>query len=113
MVTVSAFEKRKNSQGEEFSVLILEGDLEIVNSKTTGKPYATVRKISIPCTFSEATAKKMIGKELRGDVERIECEAYEYTSKQTGEVITLTHQYTYNPNPSNNLQEVIVGAPAF
>jgi len=112
MVIVSAFETRQNSQGEDFSVLILEGDLEIVNSKTTGKQYAKVQRMSIPCTFSEQTAKRMMGKQLPGEIQRKECEAYEYISKQTGEVLTLTHSYAYNSNPSN-LAEVIVGAPAF
>lgn len=113
MVIVSAFETRQNSQGEDFSVIILEAEeLEIVTSQNTGKQYAKVQRMSIPCTFSEETAKRMMGKQLPGEIQRRECEAYEYTSKQTGEVLTLTHSYAYNSNPSN-LEEVIVGAPAF
>ena len=113
MVTVSSFEKRKNSQDEEFGVLILQGDLEIVLSKTTNKPYATIHQVSIPCTFDESTAKRMIGKHLKGEIQKVPCDEYDYTSKQTGEVVTLNHTYVYNPDPSN-LAEVVIGAvPAF
>jgi hypothetical protein len=112
MVTVTAFEQRKNAQGESFNVLILHGGLEIATSKNTGKMYATVRKVSIPCTFDEATAKQMLGIQLQGEIQRVECDSYEYASKQTGEVITLNHSFVYNPNPSN-LVEVVVGEPAF
>ena len=113
MVTVSSFEKRKNSQEEEFNVLILQGDLEIVTSKSTNKPYATVRKVSIPCTFDEGTAKRMIGKELKGEIQKVACDDYEYTMKQTGEVVTLNHNYVYNPDPSNLVEVVIDAVPAF
>jgi hypothetical protein len=112
MVTVSAVEQRKNSKDEVFPVLILTGDLEIVTSKTTGKPYATVRKMSIPCTFPEETAQKMIGKQLPGEIQRKESSPYEYTSRSTGEILTLTHTYSYNPNPSNLVEQVIDGSPA-
>ena len=33
--------------------------------------------------------------ELPGKVEKVECEAYEYVIKDTGEVITLTHRFEY------------------
>ena len=113
MVTVTAVESRQNSKGEAFAVLILTGDLQIVNSKTTGNPYATVHKISIPCTFDENVAKMMIGKQLSGEIQKAECEQYDYVSKTTGEVITLNHRFAYNPNPSNLVETVVEGAPAF
>ena len=113
MVTVNSFEQRKNAQGEPFLVLILTGDLEIVNSKTTGKPYATVHKISIPGTFDESVAKTMVGKQIKGEIQKTECEPYEYVSKTSGEVLTLTHTYTYNPNPNDLVQTVVEGSPAF
>jgi len=109
MVTITGSETRKNSKNEDFCVLILQGGLEIVTSKSTGKPYATVHKVSIPATFDEATAKSMIGKQLKGEIQKVEVEPYEYTLKETGEVVKLIHSYTYNPNPAN-LAEVIIGA---
>lgn len=112
MVTISGVEQRKNAKDEVFPVLIITGDLEIVNSKTTGKAYATVRKMSIPCTFSEDVAKNMIGKQLPGEIQRQECDPYEYANRNTGEVFTLRHTYHYNPNPTNLVEQVISGMPA-
>ncbi len=113
MVQVSGVEQRKNAKEEEFTVLVLTGDIEIITSKTTGKPYATVRKVSIPCTFDAETAKSMIGRQMPGAIIRRESDPYQYASKQTGEVYTLHHTYAYNPNPSN-LEEVVFEAqPAF
>ena len=112
MVTITSVETRQNSKQESFPVLIIMGDLEIRTSKTTGKPYATVSKMSFPCTFDEQIAQKMIGKNLKGEIRRVECEPYDYTNQKTGEVLTLSHTYNYSPDPSN-LAEVIVGEPAF
>lgn len=109
MVTVTGVETRKNSKDEDFCVLILQGGLEIVTSKATGKPYATVRKVSIPATFDMATGKSMVGSKLHGEIQKVEVEPYEYTLKDGGEVVTLNHSYSYNPNPAN-LAEVIIGA---
>jgi hypothetical protein len=110
MVTVTGVEQRKNAKEELFNCLIISGDLEVVTSQATGKPYFTVRKMSIPCTFDEALARTMIGKQLKGEIQRLECEPYEYTNSDTAEVMTLTHTYQYCPNPSN-LAEVIHGEP--
>jgi hypothetical protein len=37
-------EKRKNRKNEKFNVLILQENVEVVISKTTGRPYLTDRK---------------------------------------------------------------------
>ena len=84
MVTVSAVEQRKNAKNELFPVLIITGDLEIRTSKTSGKPYAAVNKMSIPCAFDESIAQKMIGKQLKGEIQRLDCDPYEYANPQTG-----------------------------
>jgi hypothetical protein len=54
MVTVIDYKKRKNSEGKEFFVLILQGDVELVQSKETGNFYATTRKTSLSTTFGES-----------------------------------------------------------
>jgi hypothetical protein len=106
MVTVSNCEQRKNAQGELFTVLILEGGLEIVISKNTGKPYAKVSKVSLPAVFDLNTAKRMVGSQLPGSIEKKACEPYDYAIPDTGEVIQLSHEYSYNPNP-NTIEEVV------
>ena len=72
MVTVIGLEKRKNKKAEEFNVLILQGDVETIISQDTGKPYLTARKTSIPCTFDEVMAKALIGKEMPGEIQKMD-----------------------------------------
>jgi hypothetical protein len=61
----------------------------------TDKFYVTARKASISSTFDELTCQALIGTELPGKVEKVNCEPYEYTIKDTGEVIVLTHRFDY------------------
>ena len=95
MVRIINYKKRETEDGKEFFVLELQGGIEMVRSKETGKFYVTARKASISSTFDELTCKALIGTELLGKVEKVECEAYEYVIKDTGEVITLTHRFEY------------------
>jgi len=95
MVTIIDYSLRKNSQGEEFFALILQGGLEIVKSQETGRYYATAKSASMPSTFDEETCKSLIGQKLPGAVMRVECEPYEFTVRETGEVITLSHRWQY------------------
>ena len=69
----------------------------MVLSKTTGQFYATAKKAYISSTFDEQTCKALIGTEIAGSVQKMECPPYEYTVKDTGEVILLTHRYVYVP----------------
>jgi hypothetical protein len=95
MVRIISYKKRETEDGKEFFVLELQGGIEMVKSKETGKFYVTARKASISSTFDELTCQALIGTELPGKVEKMECEAYEYVIKDTGEVITLNHRFEY------------------
>jgi hypothetical protein len=95
MVRIINYKKRETEDGKEFFVLELQGGIEMVKSKETSKFYITARKASISTTFDELTCQALIGTELPGKVEKVECEAYDYTIKDTGEVITLTHRFEY------------------
>lgn len=108
MVTIIGFEKRENQEGEEFNVLILQGGVEAIISQKSGKPYITARKTSIPCTFGDEFAKSLIGTELPGDIQRIECDEYTYEVPSTGEKLKLTHTYQYNADPAS-LVETVMG----
>ena len=107
MVTIVDFRRNKNADGEEFISLILEGDLTMVQSKETGQWYATAKRASITSTFTEERAKKLIGRELPGSIIREECDAYTYAIPETGEEITLSHTYRYDPNPVSVEEEVL------
>ena len=106
MVTITKLEKRKNRKDEEFNVLILQGNVEVVVSKTTGRPYLTARKTSIPVTFDEALAEKMIGTELPGTIERMETDEYEFTIPGTKQKLKLSHRWQYNQQPAS-VEEVV------
>ena len=106
MVTIVDFEKRKNVLDEEFNVLILQGGVEKVTSKQTGKPYITARKTSIPCTFDEVMAKSLVGQKLPGEIERIEVDEYEFIVPGTKKKLKLTHSYRYSAEPTS-IEEVV------
>ena len=102
MVRIIKIENRQSDDGKDFFVLILQGEVEMVQSKETGNFYATARKASITCTFDEETAKNLIGQEIPGTIEKEECDPYEVVNQETGEVTELKHRYVYIPELSKS-----------
>jgi hypothetical protein len=98
MVTISNYFIRENKEGKTFVALELTGDLEMIQSSQSGRFYASAKRCTISSVFSEEVAKHLIGKQMPGKIEREETEPYEYTVKETGEVIMLTHTYVYVPD---------------
>jgi hypothetical protein len=98
MVTIVDYRISKNADGEEFISLILQGDLTIVQSAETGNFYATAKQCSITSTFNEESAKKLIGREIPGDIIREDCDPYTWIEPESGEEITLSHTYKYVPS---------------
>lgn len=103
MVTVTNYQKKINAEGKEFVVLELSGGLTLVQSNTTGKFYATVRKCSIPSTFNELTAKQLLGSQIQGEIVKQETSNYQWTNKDTGEILTLNYHWCYQPTPQSEL----------
>lgn len=97
MVTVTNYKERESKDGRKFLTLELTGGVEMVQSQTTGQWYATVRKTSIPCTFTEVIAKQLIGTQMQGSIVKQEVEPYEYTNQRTGEILKLNYNYAYQP----------------
>src|SRR5690606_39775743 len=95
MVRIIDVAERTTSAGENFYALILQGDLTFVRSSETGRLYATAKKASIPSTFDLQTCQALIGRELPGQIKQVQCEPYEYTLPESGEVIQLSHRYEY------------------
>lgn len=98
MVKISGFAERENAAGKKFFSLTLQGEMDLVLSEESGRYYATAKTTSIPSTFDEATCKGLIGTKLPGKIARIQCDPYEYTIKETGEIISLTHRWAYSPS---------------
>lgn len=95
MVKIVDFKTYERQDGSEFNVLIVQGGIEAVKSKETGKTYFTARKTSVPSTFDAVTCESLIGSDFGGSIKKVEVEPYEYTVPSTGEIITLTHSYQY------------------
>lgn len=107
MVTITDYKTFSKENGENFFALVVQGGLEAVRSAQTSKMYFTAKTATVPTTFNETTCKSLVGKTLDGSVKKVECDDYEYTVKDTGEIITLTHRYEYISDEeeilSNNL----------
>ncbi|WP_367756119.1 hypothetical protein [Flavobacterium sp. WC2430] len=107
MVTITDYKTFSKENGENFFALVVQGGLEAVRSAQTSKMYFTAKTATVPTTFNETTCKSLVGTTLDGSVKKVECDDYEYTVKDTGEIITLTHRYEYISDEeeilSNNL----------
>lgn len=110
MVTIVNFEPRESREGEQFNALILQGDLETVISKETGKPYITARRASIPSTFDERMCQELIGRKLPGEIQRVDTDPYEY-ELENGEKIILEHSWEYQPEPVSEEDHVFETRP--
>ncbi|RVU91545.1 hypothetical protein EH230_11895 [Flavobacterium columnare] len=108
MVTIINYKERNTEDGKSFFVLEVQGGIEMVQSKTTGKFYATARKAYLSSTFDELTCKALIGTQMPGAIVKEACDAYEYIDQATGEMVVLTHRYEYAPESTlvNNQKPV-------
>ena len=113
-VHIVDYKQRENSNGEAFFALILQGDITMVQSQETGRFYATAKRTSITSTFDEATCQRLIGKEIPGSIQKVECDSYEYTLPETGEIVTLKHRYEYVPEgaPKPSMEKEVFGGNA-
>lgn len=96
MVTIVGFKQCESKDGKQFVALEIQGELRLVQSETTGKFYLTANKTSISTSFPLQVCQTLLGKQLPGNVDKVECEPYEYVNKETGEVMTLLHTYVYS-----------------
>lgn len=103
MVIIQDYAVRTSEKGEQFVALIVSGGLEMVKSQTTGRFYATTRKTSIPSTLDERTAKLMVGQKMKGDIVKVKCDPYTFTTDD-GEDIELDFKYEYE-DVSDNVEE--------
>ena len=111
MVKIIGYKESLSNEGKAFNSLVLQGGVEIIHS-ASGNLYATARKANLASAFDAETCQSLIGTELVGSIEKEECMPYEYTSPQTGEVLTLYHRYVFIPEekkvPTEMYREVDV-----
>ena len=107
MVTVTEVKAAKNSNGEEFFGLIVQSGAIAVKSKETGRVYLTAKRAFISTTFNEQTASSLIGEKLEGTIRKVQCEPYDYTVEETGEIIELSHRWEF-VDPSLEMEQQLV-----
>jgi hypothetical protein len=107
MVRIISYKLSQNAEGKEFVMLKLQGGVEAIQSQQTGRFYLTAKTCFINSTFDESTAEALIGSQLPGSVERVTCDPYEYTIKETGEVVTLLHRFEYMPENKSRAHEEV------
>lgn len=100
-VTIVDVKERQNHDGNSFMALIVQNELVLVTSKS-GNVYVAAHRASIPCTFDFDTAKMMIGKELPGTIEKVECEPFEKVNTD-GEIVHFNHRYSYVPEENRTV----------
>jgi hypothetical protein len=108
MVTIVDYLVTEKEDGTDFLLLVLQGAVEAVKSEATGKMYFTARTVKVPATFDEATCKSLIGSQFEGTIMKVPTESYEYTIRETGEVISLKHRYEFVTGTEAILKEQLV-----
>ena len=108
MVTIIGTEKRTSADGRKFNVFVLQGGIDVVKSKTTGKSYITTHKVSMVCTLDDVSAKQQIGTKLPGTIQKVACDPYDFKVPQTGEMVKLDYTFQYNPE-TVSMEEAVFG----
>ena len=97
MVEVVGYSLKTPKEGKPYVALEIEGEIEMVQSQNTGRFYATVRRCTISSTFDQMTAERMVGKQMAGSIERVACEPYDFTIRETGEVVKMGYRWDFQP----------------
>ena len=105
MVRITNYKTRTKEDGTEFYLLEVQGGIEMVKSKTTNQYYATAKKATVSTTFDEDTCRGLIGTDFPGKIAKIKTEPYQYTIRETGEVVALEHRYMYLPDDIESDEE--------
>ncbi|NHM06550.1 hypothetical protein G4D82_04900 [Flavobacterium sp. CYK-4] len=108
MVTIVDFKTFERENGENFFGLVVQGGVEVVKSQETGRNYLTARTATIPTTFNQITCESLIGSTLEGKIKKVECETYEYTPKDSDDVIQLSHRYEFVTEEAEILENNVV-----
>ena len=95
MVQIVDYKTHQKEDGEKFFALVVQGGLEAVKSKETGRMYFTAKSARVPCTFNEDMCISLISTKLPGSIKRVQTDPYQFTIQETGEVIKRSHRYEY------------------
>jgi len=105
MVQIIGFEKKQSKSKESYAVLILAAEPEVMISKSSGRPYISAKKTTIPCALEENQAQALIGKELPGSIERVACTPFE-VKLANGKKVKIATAFQFLPAETVNDKEV-------
>lgn len=95
MAKIVGYKTFERENGEKFYCLVVQGGIEAVKSQQTGKTYFTARTVTVPTTFDEQVCSGLIGENVKGVVKKVKTAPYDYTVRETGEIIQLNHRYEF------------------
>lgn len=106
MVKVIDYQLKENAKTKmTYSVLVLQGEPEVLISKSSQKPYISARRTSIPCALDESSARALIGSELEGSIERVACTPFE-VKLATGKKVKISTAFQFIPAELTSEKEV-------
>lgn len=108
MVVVKEVKSYESNQGKEFFGLIVQSGAIPVRSKDSGRIYLTAKTAFVPTTFDELMCESLIGTEFPGTIKQISCEDYDFTIKETGEVVTMNHRWEYVDDSLEIIEKQVV-----
>jgi hypothetical protein len=108
MVKIVGYKTVKKDGGGEFCLLTVQGGIKLVRSQLKNKTYFTARTVNVPATFDENMCRSLIGADFEGHIIKVACEPYEYTIKETGEVIEMNYKYEFVDEETKIIEEQVV-----
>ena len=117
MVKIIDYKLKEAKDGTEYFALVLQGGVEMVQSKESGRFYATARQTSIFSTFNEVMCQGLIGTDLEGEIVKQSCDPYDYQIPNSDDVVTLDYTYLFIPSnteePANREMEFVPDVKTF
>lgn len=103
MLKVIDAQTRVNSKTkEEYNIVVLQGNVEIQKSQSSGKFYLGSKTISIPTTLNQNEAKQLIGSSIPGEIVKVDCPEYLVPVPNSTRKLKINHSFEYSPAAGDN-----------
>jgi hypothetical protein len=103
---VGMLRKTNLKTNEPYTVLVLQGNAIVLQSKATSRSYVSARKTTIACALDDVLAKSLIGQTLPGSIEKVACTPFE-VKLPTGKKVKISEKFQYFPDPEK--VETVIG----
>ena len=89
-----------------YTVLVIQGNAVVLQSKATSRSYVSARKTTIACALDDDLAKSLIGQTLPGSIEKVACTPFE-VKLPTGKKVKISEKFQYFPQKEK--AETVIG----